>query len=416
MRQPPDHLQALVERFDPKVFDAPTGRARVRLSVPGQGDWDVVIRGRDAELREASRRTDPDAQLVADARTWGRIASDVRGGMAAFEQGRLVIRRDLHLGVGLLAATSGLTDEGRLRFARVKTKTGRICTASAGRGDPPVILIHGLGGTKASFLPTVAALAEDHRVIALDLPGFGDSDKPLGAPYDAPWFARSVVALMDALKIERAHVIGNSMGGRVALELGMSYPERVEKLVLLTPSLAWRRERRWAPLLRFVRPELGLLQLAPRRVVEGLVRRLVPGARDGWAAAGVDEFLRAYLTPRGRAAFYAAARHIYLEEPEGEAGFWTRLAGLEPDALFVWGHRDTLVPIGFKRHVSEAVPHAEHVELDCGHVPQVERPRETHAAIRRFFADRRPRSSASSGARRRGTAARSGPSAGARGS
>ncbi|HEX8854502.1 MAG TPA: alpha/beta fold hydrolase [Thermoleophilaceae bacterium] len=405
MRQPPDHLKALVERYDPKVFDAPTGRARIRLSVAGNGDWDVVVRGRKAELRESSPRADPDAQLVADASTWRRIAADVRGGMAAFEQGRLVIRKDLHLGVGLLAATSGMTDEGRLRFARVKTNKGRICTASAGQGDPPVLLIHGLGGTKASFLPTVAALAADHRVIALDLPGFGDSDKPLAAPYDAPWFARSVVGLMDALKIERAHVIGNSMGGRVALELGMSYPERVDKLVLVTPSLAWMRERSWAPLLRFVRPELGLLQLAPRRVVEGVVRRLVPGARDGWAAAGVDEFLRAYLTPRGRAAFYAAARNIYLEEPDGETGFWTRLAGLEPEALFIWGHRDTLVPIGFKRHVSEAVPHAKHAELDCGHVPQVERPRETHAAIKRFFADTR-RDSASGPGRARGSGAR----------
>ena len=58
------------------------------------------------------------------------------------------------------------------------------------------------------------------------------------------------------------------------------------------------------------------------------MRRLIPGAQEGWAAAGVDEFLRAYLTPRGRAAFYAAARHIYLEEPEGEDGFWTRLGAL----------------------------------------------------------------------------------------
>ena len=86
------------------------------------------------------------------------------------------------------------------------------------------------------------------------------------------------------------------------------------------------------------------------------MRRLIPGADDGWAAAGVDEFLRGYLTPAGRAAFYAAARQIYLEEPEGEDGFWTRLRALQPDALFVWGRRDTLVPIAFARHVAEALP------------------------------------------------------------
>jgi pimeloyl-ACP methyl ester carboxylesterase len=58
---------------------------------------------------------------------------------------------------------------------------------------------------------------------------------------------------------------------------------------------------------------------------------------------------------------------------------------LEPPALFVWGLRDRLVPVAFARHVTDALPTAEHVELDCGHVPQLERPRETHAAIARFL-------------------------------
>lgn len=95
--------------------------------------------------------------------------------------------------------------------------------------------------------------------------------------------------------------------------------------------------------------------------------------------------LRAYLTPRGRAAFYAAARNIYLEEPRGPDGLWTRLAGLEPDSLFVWGRKDPLVPVRFERHVRETLPRAKHLELDCGHVPQLERSKETHAALGRFL-------------------------------
>jgi pimeloyl-ACP methyl ester carboxylesterase len=222
-------------------------------------------------------------------------------------------------------------------------------------------------------------------VIAVDLPGFGDSTKPLGARYDARFFARSVAAVLDGLGIERADVVGNSMGGRVALEVGLSHPDRVGRLVLLAPSLAWLRDRQWASLLRLVPPQLGFVQPAPRRLVEAIVRGLIPGAAEGWTAAGVDEFLRSYLEPRGRAAFYAAARNIYLEEPHGPSGFWTRLPELDAESLFVWGRHDPLVPIGFAPHVREALPEARHLELSCGHVPQLERPQETHRAMLAFL-------------------------------
>jgi pimeloyl-ACP methyl ester carboxylesterase len=232
----------------------------------------------------------------------------------------------------------------------------------------------------------VAALAPESRTIAVDLPGFGDSDKPLRGAYDAPYFAETMVALLDALEIERAHVVGNSMGGRVAIELGLSFPERVGRLALLAPSLAWLRSRPWAPYLRWVPTQLGVIQPAPRPIVEAIVRRVIPGSDEEWTSAGIDEFLRSYLTPSGRAAFYAAARNIYLEEPHGKNGFWTRLPELSVDSLFVWGRQDAIVPAAFAQHVEEALPHTEHLLLDCGHVPQLEQPRRTHEAIRRFFA------------------------------
>lgn len=382
---PPAGLQELVERYDADAIDLPPRRpVRIRLELVGGAAWDAVLRGRRIKLDPAEDGVEPDAQLSADAGAWKRIARDVRGGMEAFRAGRLEVRRNLHFGVGFLAATNGSREPGRLRFHSVRTKAGRVSLLEAGVGDP-LLCLHGLGGTKASFLPTVAALAESHRVIAMDLPGFGDSSKPIGAPYDAAYFARSAFGVLDALGLDGAHLAGNSMGGRVAIEAGLMHPARLGKLVLLSPALAWLRDRRWAPFVRALRPELGLLQLAPRPVVEGVVRRMVPGAQDGWTAAGVDEFLRAYLDPRGRAAFYAAARRIYLDEPHGDDGFWTRLAELSPDTLFVWGLEDTLVPVAFMKHVERTLPAARHVELHCGHVPQLERPRETHAAMLEFL-------------------------------
>jgi len=384
MNRAPDFIDTLVDRFDATVFDARKEHVRLRLVVTGEGEWDVVIEDGAARVVPAGARAD--AVLSAEAASWRRLAADLRRGMDEFRSGRLAVCRNLHAGVGFLIATSGAREPHRLRFRSIETASVRISTMEAGTGAP-VLAIHGLGATMMSFLPTVAALSDRFRVIALDLPGFGDSDKPIRAAYDARFFADACIDLLDALDVERAHVIGNSLGGRVALEIAMRHPDRVGGLGLLTPALAWRRERPLLPLLRLARPELGLVQLAPRPVVKAIIHRLIPNAHEGPAAAGVDEFLRVYLTPAGRAALYAAARQIYLDEPYGEEGFWTRLAALQTDTLFVWGRRDRLVPIAFARHVRDTLPRARHLELDCGHVPQIERPRETHAALASFLSE-----------------------------
>jgi pimeloyl-ACP methyl ester carboxylesterase len=379
----PTTLEHLAERYDPSVFELARPSARVRLAGAGPEPVDAVLDGNGATLKAASGAR-PDAVLSADEQTWAEVARDVRAGMAAFRSGRLRVRYDLHLGVGFLAATAN-SGPGGLRFSHVQTGQGPISISEAGSG-PPVVMLHGLGATKVSFLPTVAALADSHRAIAIDLPGFGDSVKPIRAAYDAAYFARAVIALLDALEIDHAHLVGNSMGGRVALEVGLRSPERVMRLGLLAPSLAWLRDRPWAPLLKLVAPRLGLIQPAPRPVVEAIVRRVVPGADEEWTAAGIDEFLRSFLTPRGRAAFYAAARNIYLEDPHGPDGLWTRLPHLEAPSLFVWGKRDMLVPIAFADHVRDALPASEHLELPGGHVPQLEDPKRTHDALLRFLA------------------------------
>jgi pimeloyl-ACP methyl ester carboxylesterase len=383
MSAPPEALGALLDRFDRDAFDMPAGRARVRLAVPGHGAWDLEAHRDRHRVKRARNGAEPDAELTADLATWEKVAGDLKGGMQAYRAGRLTVRRNLHLGVGFLAATNASDDPAKLKFRTLDTDCGRMSTFEAGPANAePIVMLHGLGATKAEFLPTVPALAPEFRTIAVDLPGFGDSDKPFPAAYDARMFARWVHALLDALGLDRATVLGHSMGGRVALEVGMRHPDRVDRLVLMTPSMAWLSQPGWAKSLKLVRPELGILQPAPKGFVEGIVNRIVPASDSHFVAPALDEFLRSYLTPRGRVAFYAAARNIALEEP-GE--FWEGLERLSPESLFIWGRRDGLVPIGFARHVKERLPAARHCELDCGHVPQLERPAQLHAAITRFL-------------------------------
>ncbi len=254
-----------------------------------------------------------------------------------------------------------------------------------------MILIHGLGGTKSSFYETVSALAPERTVHAIDLPGFGASSKPGRAPYDPAWFARSVLRFMEAMEIEQAHVVGNSMGGRVGIELGLREPDRLLGLSLLAPSLAWRRHRQLAPLVRLLRPELAAIphtlstSMVERQFFSLFARpeRLHPTA----AALGAQEFLATYSSRQARVAFYSAARSIYLEEPFGKEGFWTRLAELDVPALFIWGAADPLVPASFSRHVAEALPGARQKTLECGHVPQIELPEHTHRLVKGFIGE-----------------------------
>src|SRR5437588_1367555 len=139
-------LDRLLERYDPSVFDVGRGQARIRIEGAAPDPRDVLIE--DGTVRAVPSNGHPDAELIANRKTWEAIANDIRDGMSAFRQGRLRVRRDLHLGVGFLAATAPTGGPGRLRIRSVSTPIGRISTMEAGAGEP-VILIHGLGATKA---------------------------------------------------------------------------------------------------------------------------------------------------------------------------------------------------------------------------------------------------------------------------
>jgi pimeloyl-ACP methyl ester carboxylesterase len=239
------------------------------------------------------------------------------------------------------------------------------------------------------MLPTLWDLARDHRVIAPDLPGHGATEAVKDC-YDAAFLGRWLSSFFDAVQVERPVLVGNSLGGRTALEAGMEYPDKVGGLVLLSPAVAFRKMRQFVPLVRRLNPQwasipvpmtrkMAMLEL---RSMFAVPERISPAAFD----AAVDEFLRVWHRRSSRVAFFCALRSIYLDEAFGEKGFWDRLPDLQAPALFIWGRRDRLVPHGFARHVSQALPNSETVVFpDCGHVPQFELPDQTHAHIRDFL-------------------------------
>jgi len=362
----------------------------VRLGDLGQ-TWEVRLTEHGARVRKGVTRRRPDVVIGTDSDTWLALREGELSGIEAFSQRKLYARGELDLAVafeGMFRLPNGRPPLLRIHCADVPG--ARVSVMTMGEG-PDVVMIHGLGGAKSSFFDTAAAMARaGYRVHVLDLPGFGSSSKPHLAPYTARWFARIVADTMDALGIEHAHLVGNSMGGRVALEVGLERPERVVSLTLLCPAVAFVK-RGLHPVVRLLRPEFGVL---PHRFSRAMVASHFwsmfhdPDVVDPSVAdVVVEEFQRIYGTAGARLAFLAAARNIYLDKPFGRGGFYPRLASLEPPALFVWGSHDTLIPPGFGRHVRRWLPRAGQVVLDaCGHVPQVEQPDVVNELLGSFFA------------------------------
>jgi pimeloyl-ACP methyl ester carboxylesterase len=383
-------FRTLPERYlgAPAGFDV---TYHVRLGDIGH-TFEVRCTEHGARVRKGISARPADVVIGTDAQTWLRLRTGELSAVEAFRERSLYARGELDNAVrfeGLFRLADGRDPLMRVHDVPVGDVTVSTLTLDAADG-PDVLLIHGLGAAKSSFFDCAALLAEaGYRVHALDLPGFGGSSKPATAPYSAPWFADAVRGVMDALDIASAHVVGNSMGGRVALELSLTSPERVRSVAALCPAVAFVK-RDFHPLVRLLRPELGLL---PHKLRRGMVERQLwsmfcdPDALDPSVGdVVVDEFQRIYGNAGARVAFYASARNIYLDKPFGEHGFYPRLSELEPPALFVWGTHDKLIPAGFRRHVEEWLPSAEQIVLDgCGHVPQVERPEQTAGMLRRLF-------------------------------
>ncbi|HEX2397026.1 MAG TPA: alpha/beta fold hydrolase [Solirubrobacteraceae bacterium] len=387
---------ALVERafrsLPARYLGAPPGfdaTYQIRLADIGH-TWEVRVDGVAARVRRGASRRRPDVVIGTDAATWLALREGDLSGLEAFSERRLYARGNLDLAVGfegLFRLPGGR--EPLLRIHDVAIGRTRVSTLTMGVG-PDLLLVHGLGATKASFFETAAALSRTYRVHAVDLPGFGSSSKPATASYDAAFFADNVLAVMDELGIERARLAGNSLGGRVAIEVGLRAPERVAALALLCPAVAFVR-RGYHPIVRLLRPELGLLphNLGRERVARQFWALFcdAEGIDPSMAELVVDEFQRIYGMRGARLAFLAAARNVYLERPFGRGGFYPRLAELRPPALFAWGSHDRVIPAAFGGHVARWLPSAEQIVIEaCGHAPQVERPQQTNGLLHRFFA------------------------------
>jgi pimeloyl-ACP methyl ester carboxylesterase len=258
-------------------------------------------------------------------------------------------------------------------------------------GDPPMILIHGYTASAYVWKTVAPTLAENgFHVIAVDLIGFGFSEKPRAFEYSIPAQARMVSRFMSRIGVGRAIIVGSSYGGAVALNIALDYPETVEKLVLVDAVI--NDEPKQHPILRLAAlPGLGEA-LTPflidskaflRQRMHGTLAKvnhhLITDDR-------IESIRRPLAAADGHHAVLATSRNWHADRLERDAH------QIDHQTLIIWGEDDTVIPIrsGYKLH--EEILHSNFVVLkDCGHVPQEERSELFTYLVTEFCRDKKGR-------------------------
>lgn len=255
---------------------------------------------------------------------------------------------------------------------------------------PPVVFVHGLGGSWQNWLEQLPVFAAEHRVLALDLPGFGASPPPR-EPITISLYARVLDRVLDALEISAAAVVGNSMGGFTAAELAISFPQRVERMALVAPAgISSYNSRQGARALRGLRIAGPVLAASLRWFAanaDAVASRPRTRAQVLRGIACHPERLPAQLVAE---QLRGAGKRSFLQALEANLtyDFRHRLPEIACPALVVWGAADRIVPVRDADVYTELIPNARKVLLpDTGHVPMLERPARFNALLEEFLRD-----------------------------
>ena len=294
-------------------------------------------------------------------------------------------------GIALVALVSWLwtRDKDRARLERdylaspadlVTILGTRLHVRDTGPRDAPaIVLVHGFGSSLHTWEPWAKALSGDHRVIRFDLPGSGLSAPDAQADYSDARSLRIIAALMDSLGVARASVIGNSIGGRMAWKFAAAYPQRVDKLVLISPD-------------GFASPGFAYGQKAEIPRAFGLMRYVLPKALlrmnlepayahpDKLTAPVLSRYYDLMLGPGVRAAQIDRMAQTVLVDPVPILG------RVRAPTLLLWGEMDRMIPFANSADFVRAMPDVRLVPLpDAGHVPQEEIAQASLVPVRRFL-------------------------------
>ncbi len=261
----------------------------------------------------------------------------------------------------------------------------RLHYVEAGEG-PPLLLLHGLNGSTFSFRLLMPYLAPHFRTIALDLKGFGFSDRPAGGDYSLGEQARLVAGFLDALGVEKAFVLGHSLGGAVAMRLAIAYPERVERLILVSAAddSELRKGLRSARVIRPMLPIVAAFTLQNERF-----RRMSLRSACYDPAFVTPEVVEGYLSPTHIRGHLRALGSLMVDRRRDAP---LDVTSITQPTLILWGTADRWMPSVHGQALQSLIPEASLVLIEkAGHLVLEEQPQESSGAIIDFLKRDEPR-------------------------
>lgn len=244
---------------------------------------------------------------------------------------------------------------------------------------PTIILIHGFGSSLHTWEPWAQALAEDRRVVRFDLPGHGFSDPRTDGGDGVLPSVRLLLALMDALGVDKATLAGNSLGGEVAWRAAVEAPGRVDRLVLLAPSGFPSPGQAYGEPLEIPRWLAVIRWLLPRFLIEKSLESYY-GDPARLTAETVDRYWLLLRVPGVRAALVERMGRFVVEDPH------PLLPRIRAPTLLMWGVRDIVIPHSGARAFADLIPGARLVSYpDVGHMPMEEIPERSLADLKAFL-------------------------------
>jgi pimeloyl-ACP methyl ester carboxylesterase len=284
------------------------------------------------------------------------------------------------LEVAQVQPASRFADDGRY-FEWNGSRTYYIDRGQSNRET--IVFIHGFGSSTYSWRYLIEPLAARYRVIAVDLPGFGFSDKP-DIQYDMRLFSRYVTGLMDELGISSAIFAGNSMGGKITLYTAVHAPERVSRMILIDAA-AYPHGSQGRPFLLSLAAKPCVGEFLSSFNSASRVRGMLQDAYFDESKV-TDADVQAYYAPLRMAGGSRAALSLLRSDDFG-GDLAARIPGIQVPALILWGAEDTWIPVANAERLHEDLPRSELIIFPgTGHTPQEESPELVLPAIQKYLA------------------------------